>query len=251
MGCDLWQARLDAYVDGELSAAEMSEADAHLRDCALCAAGAVRRIQRKRAVQLAGRRFSPDARFRQRIQQKVAGRRYVRIWQWAPGLALAAATLLVAFLGFSRWPPSQRGPALGEIVDLHVAALASANPVDVASSDRHTVKPWFAGKLPFTFDLPELAGTPFTLAGGRLAYFEQSPAAMLIYGVRKHHISVFVLQDRPDFQQRFGKRGFVAREASFNIRSWSQGGLRYFGVSDAGSEDLAQLSELLKKAGKP
>ena len=76
------------------------------------------------------------------------------------------------------------------MADLHVSDLASANPYDVVSSDRHTVKPWFQGKIPFAFNLPEFAGTEFTLLGGRLVYLHQQPAAQLVVGVGKHRISV-------------------------------------------------------------
>lgn len=66
---------------------------------------------------------------------------------------------------------------LSEVADLHIATLASANPIDVVSTDRHTVKPWFAGKIPFTFNLPELQNSPFTLLGAKVSYLNQSPGA--------------------------------------------------------------------------
>lgn len=250
MACDLWRTRLDAFVDGELPAAEASELDTHLRDCPLCAADAFKRAQWKRLTMLAGRRFSADTRFRQHVQQRIS-RRKPSLWirRWAPQVVLAAAILAVALFAGNRWLSFQRGQALGEIVDLHVSALASQNPVDVASSDRHTVKPWFTGKLPFTFNLPELAGSRFTLAGGRLAYFDQAPAAQLIFGVRQHRVSVFVLQERSALRGRFGKGDFVAKQEQFNVRTWSEGGLRYFAISDASAEDIAELSALLQRVG--
>ena len=85
---------------------------------------------------------------------------------------------------------------VSELADLHVATLASANPVDVVSTDRHTVKPWFAGRIPFTFNLPELQDSPFTLVGGKVSYLNQSPGAELIYRVRQHQISVFIFQEK-------------------------------------------------------
>ncbi len=85
---------------------------------------------------------------------------------------------------------------MSELVDQHVATLASSNPVDVVSTDRHTVKPWFEGKIPFTFNLPDLQGSPFALAGGRVAYVKQSPGAELIFRIRQHQISVFIFQER-------------------------------------------------------
>ena len=94
-----------------------------------------------------------------------------------------------------RCPIRQRS-LYSEIVDLHVGSLASSSPVDVTSTDRHTVKPWFQGLIPFAFNLPELQDTEYCLLGGRMTYLDQMPGAHLIYDVRGHHISVFVLQER-------------------------------------------------------
>src|SRR4029434_2685445 len=93
---------------------------------------------------------------------------------------------------------SRSEQALSALADLHVSTLASANPVDVVSSDRYTAKPWCKGKLPFTFNLPELQTSPFKLIGGRLTYFQQSPGAQLLFEVAKHQISVFIFQNRAE-----------------------------------------------------
>jgi anti-sigma factor RsiW len=135
--------------------------------------------------------------------------------------------------------------ALAELVDLHVATLASANPVDVVSTDRHTVKPWFQGKLPFTFDLPELQNSPFKLVGGRVMYFEHSPGAQLLFQIRNHELSVFILQERPGLiPVGLGSE----RELAFKVETWSEGGLRYVIVGDASAADVRELCELMKSA---
>jgi anti-sigma factor RsiW len=134
---------------------------------------------------------------------------------------------------------------IGELVDQHVATLASANPVDVVSTDRHTVKPWFAGKIPFTFNLPELQDSPFVLVGGRVSYLNQSPGAELIFRVRQHQISVFIFQDR----EESGENGNARTALSFGVRSWHHNGLRYFVIGDASAQELDKLSELIKAAG--
>lgn len=176
MSC-AWSEKLDRYVDSEISASELPEIDAHLRACPECAAGALSRLQLKRMTQAAGRRYSPRPGFRLKIEQSLAAEKAPRWgWRWAPVFA-AAAVALAMLIPAGLWLEHSRSEqALGELADLHVSALASANPVDVASSDRHTVKPWFQGKLPFSFNLPELQNTPFHLLGGRLAWFQQSPA---------------------------------------------------------------------------
>ena len=112
---------------------------------------------------------------------------------------------------------------------------------------RSTVKPWFAGKIPFTFNLPDLQGTDFTLLGGRVTYLEQMPGAHLIYRVRQHQISVFIFQQRAG-QTAISSSSPVSR-LSFTMESWTKNGLRYFVVSDVGAQDIERLSKLLRAAG--
>jgi anti-sigma factor RsiW len=128
--------------------------------------------------------------------------------------------------------------------------MASANPIDVASSDRHTVKPWFQGKIPFSFNLPELQNSEFTLIGGRVAYLNQTPGAQLIYQIRQHRISVFVFQDRalPD---ALASDSRVRQQLSFNQKTFDEGGLRFFLVGDSSPDDISRLAELLQKAQQP
>ena len=140
---------------------------------------------------------------------------------------------------------------MSELVDQHVATLASSNPVDVVSTDRHTVKPWFEGKIPFTFNLPELQGSSFLLVGGRVSYLSQAPGAELIFRVRQHQISVFIFQERgpAGTHEDAGENAAVRTALSFEVRSWRHNGLRYFVIGDASPQDLDKLSELIKAAG--
>lgn len=247
---DAWQPKIDPYLDSELSADEMRGMDAHLRECPSCASDALRRLQLKRATRLAGQRYAPSAQFRSRIEKQVAKKsQTVRRWAWVPAL-VAPVLLLAAVVTVGRWYESYRSQqVLAELADLHVADLASPTPVDVVSSDRHTVKPWFQGKLPFTFDLPELTGTGYTLVGGRVAYLQHEPGAHLLFDVRAHHISVFIFRDTPDIERGFPARDSRGRVLSFNVESWTHGGLRYFAFSDANPEAVEGLCSLLKQAG--
>ena len=126
-----------------------------------------------------------------------------------------------------------------------MTALASANPVEVVSTDRHTVKPWFQGRIPFTFDLPELQGTPFTLVGGRVVYFHQEPGAHLIFGYQRHFISVFIFRDTP--QLAMPVSFFADKSSSFTVRTWTQQGLRYVMLGDANAAVIENLRELLQR----
>lgn len=168
---------------------------------------------------------------------------------WIPAISVAAAAVAVALVwGYFGIEGTRRQQALGELADLHVATLASGSPVDVVSSDRHTVKPWFQGKLPFSFDVPELNSTPFTLVGGRMSYLAQSPAAQLLFRVRQHEVSVFIVQDKPEFRRVL--RGSEENKLSLHIESWQQNGLRYFVIGDVGWDDIRALSALMKKAAQ-
>ncbi len=118
--------------------------------------------------------------------------------------------------------------------------------MDVVSSDRHTVKPWFQGKVPFSFNLPELAGSPFTLLGGRLTYLDHEPGAHLIYNTGAHHISVFIFRDQPELAQAFSAQESSRDLLNFHVDSWSAVGLRYFVVGDASEQSIHQLTSMLK-----
>jgi len=249
MSCD-WTAKLDLYVDSELPAGESTEFQEHLLGCPKCAAAVLSRLQLKHATRAAGQRFRPAPELRQKIEHSI-GVRSGPTWlpRWVPALALAAALALM--LGSTafwlRYARSEQ--AVSELADLHVATLASANPVDVVSTDRHTVKPWFQGKLPFTFNLPELQNSPFKLVGGSLAYFHQSPGAHLLFELRKHRISAFIFQSRSE--AGWPNPGSApTTDLTFSSETWTEGGLRYFVIGDCNSADLHTLAELLKSAAR-
>jgi anti-sigma factor RsiW len=249
MVCEIWADKLDAYLDGELPQAEARALGEHLQVCGACAAESLSRVQQKRVVQIAGQRFTPDPAFRERIQKTIAPGRPNR-WKlvWFPALAGALALIIFGAIAL-HLNRERRGEQqlLSELADLHVATLASSNPVDVVSTDRHTVKPWFAGKIPFTFNLPELQDSPFTLVGGRVSYLNQSPGAELIFRVRQHQISVFIFQEQALASGCGGDSAQSAR--SFGARSWRHNGLCYFMISDVAGQDMDKLRELMKAAG--
>jgi anti-sigma factor RsiW len=247
MVCESWKAQLDTYLDGEVPEQEMRTFDAHVRNCPSCSADALARLQMKRAIQAAGRRYTPSAEFRKRMQQKLSPKPQ-RSFRVGLMLATAAAIVLVVGTFTSAYLGTRSGSdqVFNEIADLHVATLASSSPVDVISTDRHTVKPWFQGRIPFAFNLPELQNTEFSLLGGRMTYLEQTPGAHLIYDVRKHHISVLVFQER-SLPARLEENP-VPRKQPFNMETWSQGGLRYFVVGDASAADIDSLVKLFKAA---
>ncbi|HEV2224403.1 MAG TPA: zf-HC2 domain-containing protein [Candidatus Acidoferrales bacterium] len=243
----LGRGELDAFVDGELSADAQREFDAHLRACPSCAADIANRVQLKSAVKRAGRRFAASADFRRKIENQALPRK--RTWSatWIPAVAAAAVILFAAAWMLGRLTNGPQTAMLGELIDAHIATLASANPVDVVSTDQHTVKPWFEGKLPFAVNVPDLKDAPFTLIGGRVTYLEQEPGAGLLFQYRKHRLSAFIFQDRPEWKN-VSTTGAPVRHTSFWVETWSAGGLRYFVMGDTSAANVEQLSDLMKRA---
>jgi anti-sigma factor RsiW len=254
MVCESWKEKLDIYLDGELPEAEMRSFDAHLRACASCSADALPRVQMKRAIQVAGRRFTPSPDFRRTMRQSMAPKATSRLrlgWMTLAAVAviLVVAALTATYITRSADDAAYRAHVFSEIADLHAATLASSSPVDVLSTDRHTVKPWFQGKIPFAFNLPELQNSEFSLLGGRMTYLDQTPGAHLIYDVRKHHISVLIFQERSlSLPSTWGANSPLPKSLPFNVETWSQGGLRFFVIGDTGTADIDNLAKLFKAA---
>ena len=247
MACEEWRGKIDLYLDGELAAVEANTVGIHLRGCTACAAQTLERVQMKRAVHFAGKRYEPSPQLRNKIAKSIGAKSRPAFGWWKLG-TVAAIILLVAsgvlYSYFGRENARQQR-VYSELADLHVTTLASSAPVDVVSSDRHTVKPWFQGKVPFTFNLPELQGSEFRLLGGRVTYLEQTPGAHLIYQVRKHEVSVFIFPERSGVSLPAGRKN----ELTFNVETWTQNGLRYFVFGDASVDDIQGLSRLLQSAG--
>lgn len=248
MSCELWRESLEAYVDGELSPAESKALTNHLRGCPDCSSQALERIQLKRSVAGAGKGYEPSTQFKAKMMKSFAApssRSSSLFWKI---LIVPAALTLIFVLGLNFYvgrAKAERQHVFSELADLHVATLASANPVDVVSTDRHTVKPWFEGKIPFTFNLPEIQGTDFSLIGGRVTYLSQVPGAHLLYRLRRHEISVFIF---PESGAQISNSSGPVQMRSFNFEEWTQNGLRYFVVGDVGPSDIEALSNLLRDA---
>ena len=245
MSCDQDRDRLAAYLDSEVAEAEAKSLQQHIRTCPDCAAEIAAMVSLRRAMKPAASRFTPSVDFRHKVQGQLAPRKQMRMpWLW-PAAAVLAVMLVVLVWGRQ---DVQRSQTFREVADLHISDLASANPYDVISSDRHTVKPWFQGRIPFAFNLPEFAGTEFTLLGGRMVYLHQQPAAQVVVGIRQHKISVLILQESSSLGASFPLATDVSVRDSFNVESWQRHGLRFFVIGDADKPAIRQLSQELQKA---
>lgn len=240
MSCE-WREKVALLVDQELPDSE-GQVQAHVRSCPECAEAAAELTQLKKMVRISGKAFSAPPELHAAVYRQLHPEASSRTW-WKWGFA-ALSVLLIAVVAFLLIPRTGRNDAIiAQLVDQHVTMLASANPVDVQNSDRHTVKPWFQGKLPFTFNLPEVAGTPFTLIGGKAVYARQKPGAELVYQAGQHRISVFV------FQKQDEGTGTALR-SSFTVRNWTEGGLHFYLITDANQEESGRLVTMFQEANR-
>jgi anti-sigma factor RsiW len=213
---------LHPYFDDELDVAHAAEFELHLSQCAECSAA----LERMRAVRRAVRQHAP-------YYRKSVARRSTPVWV---GLAAAAAVITAVLLLRS----GTGSPLQDEVLSAHLRSLQANHLIDVASSDRHTVKPWFTGKLDFAPDVVQPAG--FNLLGGRLDYLEGRPVAALVYQRGKHTINVFTWPGGsghgPQAESRQG----------FHILHWNRAGMHWWAISDAGSQDLRELEHAIDLA---
>jgi anti-sigma factor RsiW len=236
---------LHGYFDGELDAARAAEFEAHLDGCPSCAKALAEQQALRRALSAADLYARAPALVRTRVRTELPGPRPVapRRAPWL-GLALAASAVLVSF-GLWRSVPAWREDVAErevarQVLDAHLRSLQLTHLTDVASTDQHTVKPWFVGKLDFAPVVVDLASGGFPLVGGRLDVVGGESVAALVYARRQHVINVFVWpSERPDAALRSGaQRGYTW------IR-WTRGGMRFWAVSDVAAPDLEQFAQLL------
>lgn len=242
---------LSAFIDGELPAVKQQHAQQHLNDCHSCALKVLSATQLKSATARAGHRFSPSpetfARLTAQLHSKSQKKKMGLIYSIRPGAwaALAAAVLLVvSFLGW--WHIHQTNTLTAELLDQHLATLGSGATPQVISTDRHTVKPWFQGRLPFSFNLPDAVALPpdTTLKGADLTYFNGQPAALLLFTIHKHQVSIFLTQ-------RANSPVLTALPttfAGFKIGSATTRELCILAVSDVNPADLDLLVASLVRA---
>jgi anti-sigma factor RsiW len=248
MQCSSAATMLGAYLDGELPPDQVAVVHEHLGNCVHCSSEIAELARLQRSLRRAHGHFAPSAEFRRRVQKQISKPKHRRWLMWSMPIGVAFATLmLTAFVWIAH---TGRSAAFAELADLHINALSSTNLVDVVSTDRHTVKPWFQGKIPFSFNLPEFNGTEYTLVGGRLVYFHQNPGAQLIVSMRQHKISVLIFQRSVDLGRTFAEPVGLDRGTSFEIKAWPSQQLRFVLVSDADHPAIENLARLLKQVNE-
>jgi mycothiol system anti-sigma-R factor len=248
VGCELTHTVLHGYMDGELDAARAADFERHLISCADCVAVLEANESVRSSVQRAGLYERAPKALRQKVQAQVNGTtqpvvlpiRNPAPWRW---LAIAAAVLLALFLGWrlpSLLPGSGENALASAVVDAHLRSLQPGHLEDVQSTDQHTVKPWFDGKLDFAPPVQDFVNQGFPLQGGRLDVIRGRTVAVLVYARRKHLVNVFVWPTtEADSEPLSGS------QLGYHWIDWRKGGMEMYAVSDVSRDDLAELQRLL------
>jgi anti-sigma factor RsiW len=246
--CDEARLLLNPYLDDELPAAERAALHDHVVGCAECGPEAAALDRLRDDIRRSAPVYRAPAGLRSQIRSSL--RREgdgARAMARAPGwLAYAASILLAVAVGSSgTWllTGEHRENGIGdELIDSHLRSLLADHLTDVASSDKHTVKPWFAGRTDVAPPGVDLAAQGFPLVGGRLDLIQGQPVPALVYRAGKHVINVFVLPARPgELDKAVTRRGYT-------LRHWSNGDLGYWAVSDASPDEFSKFERAFRAA---
>jgi mycothiol system anti-sigma-R factor len=249
VNCELTQTVLHGYLDGELDAARAADFERHLISCPECVAALEANENLRSSLQRANLYERAPAALRANLRKQLGASASPSVipmrnpapWRW---LAIAATFLLAVFLGWRLLPllrGNQGETALASaIVDAHLRSLQPGHLEDVQSTDQHTVKPWFDGKLDFAPPVHDFVTEGFPLQGGRLDVVRGRTVAVLVYARRKHLINVFVWPTtEPDSEPLSGS------QLGYHWIDWRKSGMEMYAVSDVSPDDLAQLHHLL------
>ncbi len=260
--CTDYEVLLHALADGELDAGHVRDVEAHVKSCAACAER-LKAIQALRtAMADASLRTAAPAQLRSRIEallpaaeapRAVNASREGSIRRWwrsfvggfSVGAALSAAATAMLVIGL--FTTSQDQQIADEVVSAHIRSLQAGHLMDVQTSDQHTVKPWFNGKVDVAPPVIDLTAQGFTLLGGRLDYIDGEPVASVIYQRRKHVINLFVAQ-------RLGaaRATIMAKTIQgYNVRHWTEQGLDFWAVSDLAGDELDEFVRKISAALSP
>lgn len=246
MNCGETQELVHAYVDGELDLVRSLDLERHLKDCDACSLSEAR----IRALRVAIRgAYQPlpaglERRIAQDVRKATKGETRIRLSWRLVGIAATAALVLVVGSNLIRLATrSLPDDAVArDVVSSHVRSLMADHLADVASSDQHTVKPWFNGKLDYSPPVIDLANRGFALIGGRLDYIDNQSVVALVYQRRQHIINLFVwrMQDSSNSSRTSTINGY-------NVVNWTQSGMAFWFVSDLNKDELGEFANLVKE----
>jgi anti-sigma factor RsiW len=245
--CDEVETLLGAFLDGELELAVSTSVQAHAEACVTCRQKLAEMKSLSRMV-----RQAPYYQASDRLRARVA-QAYTRSTRTSHLRAWAAAAVIVASVSGSilfvrssmraTRMPDPVDTVAQEVVSSHVRALMGEHLYDVRSTDQHTVKPWFLGKLDFSPPVADLTQAGFPLTGGRLDYVAGHPVAALVYTRGQHTINLFVWPEGSDTIRSPDARAI----RGFHVRHWTRSGMAYWAVSDVNDADLDQFVHALQQ----
>jgi anti-sigma factor RsiW len=256
MNCSEYEVLLHALIDGELDAGHARDVEEHVATCPGCVAKLSAFRAMREAMARADLKQVAPAHLRSRIEaalpspeaqvsaEIIAPRKFLQpsrrtfFGGFAAGSALSAA--LAATLVFTVFTHDQEQTIADEVVSAHIRSLQPGHLIDVETSDQHTVKPWFDGKVDVAPPVIDLTAEGFTLLGGRLDYIDGEPVASVVYKRRKHVINLLVAQRLGAEHANVTNRTVQG----YNVRHWSAGGLDFWAVSDL---DPTELNEFVQK----
>ena len=248
MRCEEVRTRLDAYLDGELSETERPQLRDHVAGCVDCGPELAALERLRDNIRGAAPRYRAPPALRSQIRSAIRREEAAHMpAPRAPGwLAYAASIMLAVAIGsggtFMLLGERQEDRVAGEIIDSHLRSLLGTHLTDVASSDQHTVKPWFAGRSDLSPPAVDLGTQGFPLVGGRLDLITGKPVPALVYKRREHVINLFVLPaSREDFDKTLSRRGY-------NLRHWDEGDLGFWAVTDAAPSELIEFERVFRAA---
>jgi anti-sigma factor RsiW len=248
MTCDEAEVMLHALIDDELDAGHARDVEAHAANCARCAAQLAAYRDLQQAMRRNNLRHTAPASLRRSIDRAVpsaaATDRRTLLKGFALGGLVSAAAAASVTLVIVRDDQDRR--ILGEAVSAHLRSLQADHLTDVLSSDQHTVKPWFNGRIDLAPPVIDLVAQGFTLIGGRLDFIDGKPVAVIVYRRRVHVINLFVAQS----MGLAWPGSKVETVQGFNIRRWTDQGLNLLAVSDLNREELEEFGSKFEDASR-
>ncbi|MEA2782121.1 MAG: hypothetical protein QOK29_3665 [Rhodospirillaceae bacterium] len=253
MKCDNAEPLVHAYVDGELDVSGSIAIEDHLKGCAQCRALREEISTLRKQLRSGLESYPAPQGLRERIalaSPSVAPASPSVRWQRRQILAMAASVAIAILVssGATYWAvvPSRNPSINDEVVASHIRSLMADHLIDVASSDRHTVKPWFDGKLDVAPAVADLTAEGFPLVGGRLDYIGKRPVAALVYRHGKHFINLFVCPTAGG--EAAGPIPKAQTIRGYNLRYWMAGDIAYWAISDVDPSALDNFRDLVQRA---